>query len=1389
MSLQNTALTNPVVLVTGDIPKKIIPENNGGTIQLLISNSVNGENQKVKIYDVSQVTEITQLDAVNGSGYFVNFGLMSPEEAYIVVYNKQMQSSAAAYANYRGGLSGGGHNVIFAEIDELAMQFGGGIPKHALSVRRFVDFIYSTSTVKPVGLLLLGKGIREATEPNASSGFGSRKSSSAYALNFVPSFGYPSSDIAMTSKLDGSNSWAPLVPTGRIAAKNDAELLNYLNKVMEYELEQDQTSFYGKPTKEWQKQVLHFGGGSSSSEQSLFRSYLNSMAATIEGPDYGGNVTSFFKETSDPINPVTLTDVNSNLENGVSLMNFFGHATIDGFDQNVDDPVNWNNKGKYPVVVGNACYTGDIFQAGNISTSEEFVLTPEAGSIAFLSSVKLGFASYLFIYTSELYKQFSPLSYSTTIGNQIINTIKNIEGNNASFILGTTCNQMTYHGDPVLKLNWHAKPEIDLQIEDVFFTPQDVSLSTDSIDINIILTNLGKAITDTFGLDITRDFPSSTIDSVYNIAINGLYYKDTIILRLPLQPNIGVGINTFEVNVDLPSFVEENYDEVNNNKIIKQFFVNINGILPAIPYDYAVVPNDTLTVKASTINPIAEFNTYRFEIDTTDLFNSPEHRFALVSGYGGVKEVPFDGWTNVNSNSSDDLVLEDSVAYFWRVAVDSAVPQYTESSFQYIKGKVGWGQDHFFQFKNGGFNGITYNRADRQRQFAPQPTRLLSANVFDHANNFYAYNFTRWNIDGNYVEYGMCTTSPSLHLVVIDPITLEPWHTHDISGTNTEGYDLGQVNFYNETSGSGTCRGRPEYYFIYRQDANGLAAIDNAINNLVPDGFYYMVYTASHATYSTWDANYPQLFNTFQNVCYSDSIYSGQDEMAFIYIGQMGNPGFVYETTATTLFEEIYIEAPITGADFYGTEKSTLIGPAANWNTLYWKQNTENPIPGLDSTFLKIIPYTLSGNSGPIIDTLFTANDSIQNFNNLINAEDYPYLRLEAEYALSSTPLPAQIDRWHVLYDPLPEAAIDGTSQYLWSQVNDTLKEGEEVSFAVDVKNIYDLDLDSLKVDYWLEDRNRVKHPLPYSRQDSLRVPDVLRDTITFSTTGFPGNNSFWMEINPYKNGSSILKDQPEQMHFNNLLQRPFYVNEDDINPILDVTFDGNHILNGDIVSAQPEILITLKDDNPFLVMNADSDTSKFGIYITDPSGIQKQIPFLSGTGETVMQWIPANDNNLKFKIVYPAAFTSSGTYTLLVQGSDRSGNLSGDLEYRITFEVILESSITFMMNYPNPFSTKTQFVFTLTGKEVPDEIKIQILTVTGRVVREITEDELGPIQIGRNITEYAWDGTDEFGDRLANGVYLYTVQAQINGEDIEHRESSADTHFKKNFGKMYLMR
>jgi flagellar hook assembly protein FlgD len=100
--------------------------------------------------------------------------------------------------------------------------------------------------------------------------------------------------------------------------------------------------------------------------------------------------------------------------------------------------------------------------------------------------------------------------------------------------------------------------------------------------------------------------------------------------------------------------------------------------------------------------------------------------------------------------------------------------------------------------------------------------------------------------------------------------------------------------------------------------------------------------------------------------------------------------------------------------------------------------------------------------------------------------------------------------------------------------------------------------------------------------------------------------------------------------------------------------------------------------------------------------------------------------------------------------------------------------------------------VFTVTGSEVPQQLKIQIMTVTGKIVREITQDELGPIHIGRNITEFKWDGTDQYGQKLANGVYLYRFVSTLNGKSLEkYRQAGdqTDKYFNNGYGKMYLMR
>lgn len=1372
LDITNSTITNPIMMVFGATPRLIAMTNSGsGTWHAVISNAPIGIDQEVILQDESLVIPVSSIKSVSASTKFKNYSVYANDtNTVLMVYHSSLQTGVAQYASYRSSPDGGSHNVVLADVDELYMQYGGGIEKHILGIRRFAhDFYLNAAVQKPKALFLIGKGIREADENFQGLVQGTRKSISAYNNSLVPSFGYPSSDVLITAGLDGSK-WEPLIPTGRIAVKNNTELIDYLNKVKQFDAHQNPQGNYTSASKDWQKQVLHFAGGTTLGDQLDFQGYLNGMKDTIETAYFGGNVTTYKKTSSDPLDPNQIADLGDRIENGVSIMNFFGHSNVEGFEINVDDPSNWDNTGKYPLVIGNACYTGDIFQNYS-SISEKFVLIPQEGAIAFLSTVRLGFGFSLDRYTSQLYSQISKVNYGKTLSYQVKSNIRkvlDVYGDN--IYMETACTQMTLHGDPLLRMNWHTKPEIELTDQSMYFKPDEINLQTDSIQVNIILTNLGRAITETFTLDVKRYFPNNA-DSSYQFLIPGLNYKDTFSFKVPLQPNIGIGINHFSVDADIPSVIAEFEDQTNNRILKKTLIININGIVPVLPYDFAVVPKDSVTLKGSTINPIAGFNTYRFEIDTTDLFNSPQRRYALVSGLGGVKEVRPSMWKNAASNQSFPLICTDSTVYFWRCAVDSNYLDWRESSFQYIKGKTGWGQDHFFQFKKNGFNALKYDRAQRLRHFEPV-SKSVSCNVL--ATNVSPFRLNNlWKINGQQQEYGFLFERPTFYVAVVDHLSFLPWKTRMGSQNPNHNFGNSNDNYYRVW----------KFFTFYQDDAASMASFKNMLMNEVPDDNYILVYTPVAARYDLWSSD---IYSTFSALG-STEINPGRPNFPMAFFCKKGDPTSVVERFAQVAGENVFLEAQIFGTDYEGIETSTMIGPSANWETIYWKQDPSET-PSADSTRLRIKSYDISGALQYTIDTLFTRNDSIMNLNGLINAATLPYISLEAYYSDTVDLTPAQMDRWHVLYQPLPEAAIDGSNQYTFFPT-DTLVEGQMATFAVDIRNIYEYDMDSLLVHYWTNDDQNNIREIVYPRQDSLRVGETLRDTITFSTVGLRGVSSLWIEVNPYINGSLYITDQPEQQHFNNILQIPFYVKEDDVNPILDVTFDGRHIINGDIIAPESEILITLKDDNPFLLMNDIADTTLFGIYLTDPDGVQTRIPFQDAQGNTIMQWIPAESNFKKFKIIYSAAFAKDGKYTLFVQGSDRSGNLSGDIEYRITFEVIHESSITYLMNYPNPFSTSTRFVFTLTGNSVPEDVIIQILSVTGKVVREITEDELGTIHIGKNISEYAWDGKDEFGDQLANGVYLYTVKAKINGEDIKHRESGADTYFKKNFGKMYLLR
>ena len=105
---------------------------------------------------------------------------------------------------------------------------------------------------------------------------------------------------------------------------------------MVYEGEQIPLINYTIPKKEWQKNVLHFGGGTDSLEQVQLNSLLNGFKNVIEDTLFGGIVKSYTKDpTSSVINSEEFFKVQENLKEGVSLITFFGHASNGGgFSQN-----------------------------------------------------------------------------------------------------------------------------------------------------------------------------------------------------------------------------------------------------------------------------------------------------------------------------------------------------------------------------------------------------------------------------------------------------------------------------------------------------------------------------------------------------------------------------------------------------------------------------------------------------------------------------------------------------------------------------------------------------------------------------------------------------------------------------------------------------------------------------------------------------------------------------------------------------------------------------------------------------------------------------------------------------------------------------------------------
>lgn len=125
-----------------------------------------------------------------------------------------------------------------------------------------------------------------------------------------------------------------------------------------------------------------------------------------------------------------------------------------------------------------------------------------------------------------------------------------------------------------------------------------------------------------------------------------------------------------------------------------------------------------------------------------------------------------------------------------------------------------------------------------------------------------------------------------------------------------------------------------------------------------------------------------------------------------------------------------------------------------------------------------------------------------------------------------------------------------------------------------------------------------------------------------------------------------------------------------------------------------------------------------------------------------------------KGKIKYPFSNLSEGNHQLSLKAWDIYNNSK---TVKIDFVVAGDAGLALnhVLNYPNPFTTKTKFMFEYNASCEQIKIKIEIFTITGKLVKTISKD----IYVtGYREDGIEWDGRDDYGDKLARGVYMYRV-------------------------------
>lgn len=1331
-------------------PAKVQLTRNAQT--LAFRAAVPTDSSRVWIQNESNITQVSSMEPVRFRNY------LAQSANYILVGHRALEKPTneftnplKAYAEHRASPAGGGFDTLTVRVEDLYNQFAYG-EYTPVAIYEFLKAYYPVH--KPTHMLFAGRSLAMySTARTGGVTYYYRNNPAAFSFqDLIPAGGFPFSDNVYTLGLDPENPLTPALAVGRIPARNAQQLAGYLNKA----IEKDAVGI----SQPWQKELIHLSGGETEFELERFFNFLNGFKTIAEGPYLGGKVTTYRKRSNSTIEVI---DITGDLNEGRSMLTFFGHGAPTVIDIEIgfasDPTLNYQNKGKYPIMLFNGCDYGSAY--GNSYTQgEDWVITPEKGAISVMANSSIGVDVYLRRYSDLFYKKAfadSTLIYRT-LGEVKQETEKEyVEVFGQAPLAYSHVEQMINYGDPGLRIFPADKADYSVTVEEVSvdsFDEVPVSVLSDSLKLSFVLRNIGRVDTDSIEYKVNRRLPDGSTESFPSVKIPYISRIDSLFFTIPNTGRNSAGENTFTIEINSSMDVEEM--TFANNSVTYTKFIPLSGTLNLYPLDYGIVNGNETKLIAQVPGKTIEDRTVIIQLDTAAAFNSAYRKEVRVTTRG-LAEMPL-----------PLTAFSDSTTFYWRSKFQEAKPGetdvWTNSSFSYIPaGPDGWTQRTSFQLDEDQLTNLEISESDRRWKYLDIQSQIevftvgAGVDTLSFRNTQFYLNQIPQIIDNvNNANSRLCPNG-SLGLVAFEQKSLMPYLAIPVPG-----FDI---------LDSRAC-GRVPQMIQSIQNAwittPGQRMLEDYVNN-VKTGDYVVIFSVGNVTFEAWpDIAFEKLKEFGASEATLRALKTGDP---YILYGRKGmRPGEAIEIIGNKNIEvperqqTLSFDTELAGYLTSGVVLTPRVGPASSWERFFQNVNARNWINEEEKTYFDIIGVKENGEEDLLIGNTFESEMDLS----FISTETYPYLKLRYSMNDPESTAPAQLDKWQVNYTGVPEGVLILKSAK--DQLN--LREGETGLLELQFKNISKYNfLDSIQVDWKMTNLTSKKVENFSKKFPALKAGEAFDFAIEFNSIGKSGENRLEIFANP--------RIQREQTFRNNQVDMGSYfiVEGDNSTALLDVNFDGIYIMDGDIVS--PNVLITalLKNDQTLLYKK---DTVGLDLYLKQncESCNFKRVSFSNPN----LTWTPASEDE-DFKVSLIPGPLEDGIYTLRVVNEDSSE------PYEITFEVINESQITNFYPYPNPFSTSVRFVFTVTGMEVPDEIKIQIMTVTGKVVREILQNELGPIRIGNNLTEYAWDGKDEFGDQLANGVYIYRVLVRKNGQFMEHRPTAGDKAFKKGYGKMYLLR